>query len=168
MIAQFDKDVCEELGFIKFDLLTLRNLDTIQNTIDLIRERRGHEIDVYSWREEYQDPQVWEEVANAYTLGIFQIETNLGTAYAKKMAPKNLSDLADLVTIVRPGPRNSGLTEIYLKRRDGLETVTFPDPRLEDVLAKTYGCMLYQEDIMQTCMVLGGYTCKRWLRAFTM
>ena len=158
MIAQFDKDVLEELGFVKFDLLTLRNLDTIQDAIDLIFERRGHAVDVYSWREEYEDPQVWEEVANAYTLGIFQIETNLGTQYAKKMRPQSLADLADLVTIVRPGPRNSGLTETYLARRAGLEPVSYPDPRLETVLAKTYGCMLYQEDIMQACMVLGGYT----------
>lgn len=158
MIAQFDKDVLEELGFVKFDLLTLRNLDTVQDTIDLIRSLRGHEVDVYSWRDEYSDPQVWEEVANAYTLGIFQIETTLGTQYAKKMQPKSLSDLADLVTIVRPGPRNSGLTETYLRRRNGEEPVSFPDPRLADVLSKTYGCMLYQEDIMQTCMVLGGYS----------
>lgn len=157
LIAQFDKDVLEELGYVKFDLLTLRNLDTIQATIDLIRQRRGHHIDVYSWTEEYNDPQVWQEVAEAHTLGIFQIETTLGTRYAKLMRPQSLADLADLVTIVRPGPRNSKLTDTYLRRRNGEEEVTYPDPRLEGVLAKTYGCLLYQEDIMQTCMVLGGY-----------
>ena len=157
MIAQFDKDVLEELGYVKFDLLTLRTLDTIQETIDLIEQRRGRRIDVYSWTEEYNDPQVWEEVAEAHTLGIFQIETNLGTRYAKQMRPQSLADLADLVTIVRPGPRNSKLTDTYLARREGVEAVTYPDPRLETVLAKTYGCLLYQEDIMQTCMVLGGY-----------
>ncbi len=158
MIAQFDKDVLEDLGFVKFDLLTLRNLDTIQDAIDLVRDRRGHEVNVYNWRDEYEDPQVWEEVANAYTLGIFQIETALGTQFAKKMYPRNLSDLADLVTVVRPGPRNSGLTDTYIRRRNGEEPVSYPDPRLEKVLAKTYGCMLYQEDIMQACIILGGYT----------
>lgn len=157
MIAQFDKNVLEALGYIKFDLLTLRNLDTIQDTIDLIRETRGHEIDVYSWRDEYEDPQVWEEIADGHTLGIFQIETALGTQYASRMRPSSLADLADLVTIVRPGPRNSGLTESYLKRRDGQEVVTYPDPRMESFLSKTYGAMLYQEDIMQATMVLAGY-----------
>lgn len=157
MVAQFDKDVLEELGFVKFDLLTIRNLDTIQDTIDLIRQRRGITIDPYTWREQYADPQIWSEVSDAHTLGLFQIETNLGTAYAARLKPQSLHDLADLVTIVRPGPRNSGLTETYLKRRDGREEVTFPDPRLEQVLARTYGTLLYQEDIMATVMTLAGY-----------
>jgi DNA polymerase-3 subunit alpha len=157
MIAQWDKDILEALGFVKFDLLSVSNLDIIQHCIDLIKERRGHTIDVYSWREEYNDPQVWEEIAEAHTLGIFQIETQLGTQYAKRMQPRSLADLADLVTIVRPGPRNSGLTETYLRRRDGEEAITYPDPRLEEVLAKTYGAMLYQEDIMSATMKLGNY-----------
>lgn len=157
LIAQFDKDVLERLGYVKFDLLTLDNLDRIQATIDLIRERRGHEVDVYAWREQYEDPQVWEEIAEAHTLGIFQIETNLSTQYARRLKPRSLADLADLVTIVRPGPRNSGLTESYLRRRNGEEPVTYPDPRMEQVLAKSFGSMLYQEDIMQACMLLAGY-----------
>jgi DNA polymerase-3 subunit alpha len=157
MIAQFDKDVLEELGFVKFDLLTLRNLDIIQDCVDLIKERRGHTVDVYSWRDEYTDPQVWEEIAEAHTLGIFQIETQLGTQYAKRMQPRTMADLSDLVTIVRPGPRNSGLTETYLKRRAGLEPVTYPDARLARVLAKTHGAMLYQEQIMGATMLLAGY-----------
>ena len=157
MIAQFDKDVLEELGFVKFDLLTISNLDTIQETIDLIKERRGLTIDPYSWREQYEDPQIWEEVSNAHTLGLFQINTNLGTAYAARVRPQSLHDLADLVTIVRPGPRNSGLTESYLKRRDGREEVSFPDPRLTETLSRTYGTLLYQEDIMATVMILAGY-----------
>jgi DNA polymerase-3 subunit alpha len=157
MIAQWDKDVLEELGFIKFDQLTLTTLDIIQDCIDLIRDKRGHEVDVYSWTVEYNDPQVWEEVAEAHTLGIFQIETNLGTKYTQRMQPRCLADLADLVTIVRPGPRNSGLTETYLRRRDGLEEVTYPDPRMAEVLSQTFGCLLYQEDIMSACMILGGY-----------
>lgn len=157
LICQFDKDVLEDLGFTKFDLLTLRNLDTIQMAIDLVRERRGLVIDPYEWREEYLDPQVWEELVEAHTLGVFQVETQLGTQYAKRVMPRSLWDLGDLVTIVRPGPRNSGLSETYLRRRDGLEQVTYPDPRMEQALSRTYGTLLYQEDIMQACMVLGGY-----------
>ena len=158
MVSQFDKDVLEKLGFVKFDLLTIRNLDTIQETINLIKETTGQQIDVYDWREEYEDPQVWDEISQAHTLGLFQIETALGTQYAARMRPQQLSDLADLVTIVRPGPRNSGLTESYIKRRDGEEEITYLDPRMESFLSKTFGCMLYQEDIMQCCIVLAGYS----------
>ena len=157
LICQFDKDVLEDLGFVKFDLLTVRTLDTIQMAIDLIKERRGLVVDPYEWNEEYLDPQVWEELVEAHTLGVFQVETQLGTQYAKRLQPRSLWDLGDLVTIVRPGPRNSGLTETYLRRRDGLEQVTYPDPRMEQALSRTHGTLLYQEDIMQACMVLGGY-----------
>lgn len=157
LIAQFDKDVIEELGFIKFDLLTLRNLDTIQMAVDLIRERRGITVNVNDWRDEYEDPQVWEEISEAHTLGIFQIETHSGTRMTKRMQPHSMAELADMITLVRPGPSKSGLTDTYLRRRDGEEPVTFPDPRMATVLAKTYGCLLYQEDIMQACIVLAGY-----------
>lgn len=157
MVAEFGLESLEELGFVKFDLLTLRTLDTIQETVDQIRQDLGVEIDVYSWREEYEDPQVWEEISDGHTLGIFQIETRAGTRLTKRFEPGSLSELADVITLVRPGPVRSGLTEIYFQRRAGLEPVTFPDPRLETVLAKTYGTMLYQEDIMAVTMALAGY-----------
>lgn len=157
MVTQFEKNALETLGLVKFDLLTIRTLDTVQMCVDLIREQRGIRVDVESWRDEYIDPQVWGEVAAAHTLGIFQIETGPGTALTRQMKPTNMAELADMITLVRPGPRRSGLTDKYLARRDGRETVSFPDPRMETVLAKTYGTLLYQEDIMAACMVLAGY-----------
>ena len=158
MVAQFDKDALEALGFLKLDLLTLRNLDTIQEAIDLIRQRRGIEIDVYSWEDQYDDPQVWEEVASGRTLGIFQIETQAGTTLVRTMQPRSIEELADAITLVRPGPKNSGLTASYLRRRAGDEQVTYPDPRLESALGETFGNMIYQEQIMAACMLLAGYT----------
>ena len=157
MVTQFEKDALESLGLVKFDLLTIRTLDTIQMCVDLIRSQRGTSIVVEEWRDEYLDPQVWAEVKAAHTLGIFQIETGPGTALTRQMKPGSVAELADMITLVRPGPRRSGLTEKYLARRDGREAVSFPDPRMEQVLAKTYGCLLYQEDIMAACMVLAGY-----------
>lgn len=157
MVTQFEKDALEELGMVKFDLLTIRTLDTIQLCVDLIHDQRGTQVDVESWVEEYDDPMVWDEISAAHTLGIFQIETTPGTALTKKMQPRSVAELADMITLVRPGPTRSGLTAIYLRRRNGEEEVSFPDPRLEQVLAKTFGTLLYQEDIMQTCMVLAGY-----------
>lgn len=157
LVTQFEMNDLEALGKVKFDLLNLRTLDTIQMAVDLIEERTGYRVNVYDWLEEYEDPQVWEEIGRGRTLGIFQIETSSGTRLVKQFKPRSVADLADAITLVRPGPKNSGLTETYMKRRAGEEPVTFPEPRLEQVLGKTYGCMLYQEDIMQVCIVLAGY-----------
>lgn len=157
MISQFEFPDLEELWLIKLDLLTLRTLDTVQQTIDLIQELRGQRVNVYSWREEYEDPQVWQEIGDGHTVGIFQIETASGTKLAKDMRPTKMTELADMGSIVRPGPSRSGLTDSYLRRRNGLEQVSYPDPRLEQALAASYGCMIYQEDILAICMLLAGY-----------
>jgi DNA polymerase-3 subunit alpha len=158
MIAEFDLATLEKLGYVKFDLLTIRNLDTLQDTIDLIQAKTGEIIDPDSWDASmYADEEVWKEIGLGHTKGLFQIETPTGTRMSKRMRPLSLSEGADLITIVRPGPRLSGLDNIYLARRSGAEAVSFPDPRLEEFLGKTFGTLLYQEDIMATCMVLGGY-----------
>lgn len=157
MVAQFEKNALEQLGFTKFDLLTLRNLDTIQDCLDLIKARRGISIDLLAWRDELTDPQVWEEIAAGHTLGIFQIETQSSTPLIKEMKPQNLAELADAITLVRPGPKNSGLTRSYLLRRRGEEEISYPDERMEQVLKPTYGCMIYQEQVMAACMLLAGY-----------
>lgn len=157
MISQWDMKALEDLGYIKFDILTLRTLDTIQECVDLIEQRRGHRINMEDWKEEYLDPQVWDEISAGHTLGIFQVETASGVRMCKQMQPQTMAEFADALTLVRPGPSRSGLRDLYLARRSGIEPVSFPDPRLEQVLAKTYGCLLYQEDIMATCMVLAGY-----------
>jgi DNA polymerase-3 subunit alpha len=158
MVTQFDMGALESMGLVKFDILTIRTLDTVQMAVDLIRDLRGVDVEIYSWKEEYADPMVWEEVAAAKTLGIFQIETHAGTRLCQRMGPKSLQELCDMITLVRPGPMRSGLTETYLRRRAGLEPVSYPDPRMEQVLGSTWGCMIYQEQIMQACILLGNYT----------
>ena len=157
MVCQFEKNALEQLGFTKFDLLTLRTLDTIQDTLYLIKKRRGITIDLLSWRHELRDPQVWEEIAEGHTLGIFQIETQASTPLIKRMQPRTIAELADAITLVRPGPKRSGLTSAYLNRREGLEEVSYPDQRMAAVLESTYGAMIYQEQVMAACMLLAGY-----------
>lgn len=157
MVTQFDMNALEVLGYVKFDFLTLRTLDTLQTALDAIKARYQVDINPYDWKEEYTDPQVWEEVAAGRTLGLFQIETASGTRLTKRMEPANLYDLAAVMTVVRPGPMRSGLTESYLRRRAGLEAVTYLDDRLESFLGDTYGSMIYQEQVMATCMNLAGY-----------
>lgn len=157
MITQFEFDDLDSMGFIKFDILTIRTLDTLQETVDGARDHFGIEVDVYAFDEEYDDPMVWEEIALGHTLGMFQIETASGTRLAKRMHPTSISNLADMGSIVRPGPMRSGLTEAYLRRRAGEEPVHVPDPRLEASLLPTQGVMIFQEQVMQACMTLAGY-----------
>lgn len=158
MVTQWDMEALEWIGKVKFDLLMIRNLDTIQGTIESIMKELGVAIDPYSWTDEYHDPQVFEQLTEGWTAGVFQLETSLGTRTTKQLRPTTVSHLSDVITIGRPGPLRSGLDKIYMRRKNGEEEVTLPDPRLEGVLDKTYGVMLYQEDIMAICRILAGYS----------
>lgn len=158
MISQFEFDDLDRMGLIKFDILTIRTLDTLQFAVDGAREHFGVEVDVYDFDIEYADPMVWEEIGGGHTAGMFQIETASGTRLARRMLPASIADLADMGSIVRPGPMRSGLTESYLRRRAGEEPVSFPDDRLERFLAPTQGVMIFQEQVMQACMTLAGYS----------
>lgn len=158
MVSQFDMVALEQMGLVKFDILTIRTLDTIQVAVDLIRELRQVDVDVYAWDEEYRDPAVWEEICEGNTLGMFQIETKAGTRLAVRMKPINMQELADMNTIVRPGPMRSGLTETYLKRRSGEETITYADPRMKEILGDAQGAPIYQDHVLQLLMTLAGYS----------
>lgn len=157
IVSQWDFRDVDSLGLLKLDFLTLRTLDTIQLTLDMIERREGVRPDPVQWRTEYADPQVWEEIGSGHTLGMFQVETSLGQQFSRRMKPRSLSELSDLIALVRPGPRNSGLAESYLKRRNGKEAVDYPHPLLEESLKKRFGTMLYQEDILLACIKLAGY-----------
>lgn len=159
MVSQFAMGDLEAMGLVKFDILTIRTLDTIQMAVDLVKDRLGEDvIEIYKWREEYEDPLVWERIAAGETLGIFQIETHAGTRLALRMKPYSMQELADMNTIVRPGPMRSGLTDIYLQRRAGVEQVVYPDPRMEEILGTSQGAPIYQDHVLQLLMTLAGYS----------
>lgn len=157
MIAQFDLKVLELLGYVKFDLLNIANLDMIQTAMDLIFEHTGKRITPYTWTEELEDPLLYDEIGKGHCLGLFQIGSAIGTAMSRRMKPDGLHELADMVTLVRPGPSRSGLTDRYLARRKGEEEIYYPDERMREVLGKTWGAMIYQEQLMKLCMVLAQY-----------
>lgn len=157
MISQFDDDGVEALGHVKFDILTLRTLDTVQHAVDAIEARYGRRLDVYGFNQEFDDPQVWDMICSGQVLGIFQIETSLGIQMCRRLAPRNLTELADVIALVRPGPRNSGITDAYLARRAGEQQVTVPDPRLAEVLGPTYGTIVYQEQVLAAFRTIAGY-----------
>lgn len=157
-ISEFDMNALASMGLVKFDFLGIRTLDTLQVATDLVQERHGVKINFYDWREEYDDSAVWDLICSGYALGIFQVETSAGTRTARLVQPRSVAELADVITLDRPGPQRSGLDKTYMARRNGQERISYPDPRLATVLDRSYGVMIYQEDIMQTCMVLAGYT----------
>jgi DNA polymerase-3 subunit alpha len=157
LVSQWDFRDMEAQGLLKLDFLTLRTLDSIQETLTLIERRTGIRPDPASWRTEYEDPQVWEEISTGHTLGMFQIETSLGSQLCRRMKPRSLAELADINALVRPGPRNSGMAESYFRRRAGKEDVSYPHPLLADALAGRYGILLFQEDILLACTLLAGY-----------
>ena len=158
MVSEFGFREAEELGLLKLDCLTIRTLDSVQMAIELVEKRTGRRLDPREWDAEHDDPQVWDEIDTGRNLGTFQIETSLCEDYTRRHRPRTIGDLADLTTYIRPGPRNSGATEHYLARRSGSEPVTYPHPLLEEHLGRSYGVLLYQEDILTACRVLGGYS----------
>jgi len=170
-VSEWNMEALESIGLVKFDLLTIRNLDTLQEGVDIdsrlaqeaasfgarVAEETGERIDFYSWTAEYDDPEVWDAICAGDTLGMFQIETYAGTAMCRRYKPRSIQELADVITLIRPGPMRSGLTDTFLRRRHGEEEVTFPHPLLEQVLSKRYGTIIYQEDILSVCMILAKY-----------
>lgn len=156
-VSSWDMNALDALNYLKIDLLTLRNLDTLQLAVDLYRERHGVMIRFDDWEQEYHDAQVWDELCKGHTLGVFQFETDAVTSLTKRLQPTNLDEAADVITLVRPGPDRAGLTDQYIERRHSRSPVVYEPPALEPHLKNTFGVMIYQEQVMAACMVLAGY-----------
>lgn len=156
LVSQWDYRAADELNKYKIDFLTLRNLDSAQVCLDLVHDRTGLRLDPRNWTVELTDPQVFDDIGTGNTLGVFQLETSLCRDYCRRMGPRTIADLADLTTYIRPGPRNSGATEKYLRRRAGMEEVTSLHPMLDGYLSRSQGVMLYQEDVLFACKTLAG------------
>lgn len=157
LVSQWDYRAADRYGWLKLDFLTLRTLDSAQGAIDLIEERTGQRLNPREWDVELEDPQVYDLIGTGDTLGIFQLETPLCRDYSRRHGPRDINGLSDITTYIRPGPRNSGAAEQYLRRRAGLEAVDYPHQLLEPYLQRSYGVLMYQEDVLRACTVLGGY-----------
>jgi len=157
MVSEFDFESSESMGLLKFDFLTLRTLDTLDLAVKAIEDNYFTKINFYDWDQEYRDPLVWTEISDGNTLGLFQFETRAMTRLARQVRPENIAQMSDIQSLVRPGPMRSGITGTYISRKNGAETVSYPDPRLEPVLEATYGQIVYQEQLMSVCRVLAGY-----------
>jgi error-prone DNA polymerase len=154
-VAQWDKDDCEDLGIIKVDLLGLGMMAVLQDAVELCAER-GHPADLAEIPKD--DPATYDLICKADTIGTFQVESRAQMATLPRMRPVTFYDLAIEVAIIRPGPIQGGLMHPYLQRRQGLEKVTYIDPRLEPALKRTLGVPLFQEQILQIAMIMADFT----------
>jgi error-prone DNA polymerase len=155
VVAQWDKDDCEDLGIIKVDFLGLGMMAVIQDAVEL-SARRGRPIDLAQLPE--QDPATFELIRKADTIGVFQIESRAQMATLLRMKPETFYDLVIEVAIIRPGPIQGNLTHPYLARRSSKEKVTYYHADVIDVLERTLGVPLFQEQMLKIAMVLAGFT----------
>jgi len=155
IVTQFDMHGVEKLGLLKMDFLGLRNLSVIEDTLAHLR-RRGIELDVD--HVPLDDPAVYEMLGRGDTTGVFQLEGAGMRSLIKQLAPDRFEDLMALVALYRPGPLNAGMHVEYAERKHGRKPVTYPHPDLEDILAGTYGIMVYQEQVMQIAVRMAGYS----------
>lgn len=155
-VIQWDKEDIEDLNLFKVDLLGLGALNVVHRCFDLLREARGVELDLASIPP--QDEPTFAMIRAGDTMGTFQIESRAQMAMLPRMQPRNYYDLVIEISIVRPGPISGGMVHPYLRRRQGLEEVTYPHPSLEPVLKRTLGIPIFQEQVMRLAVVAADYT----------
>ena len=157
IVSQYEKDPVEELGLLKMDFLALRNLTVIKDALDRIEENHGVKIDLSKL--ELTDPAVYELLSAGKTDGVFQLESAGMKGFMKQLKPKNLDEVIAGISLYRPGPMD--FIPKYLANREHPEDIVYDTPQLEKILKSTYGCMVYQEQVMQIVMELAGYSMGR-------
>jgi len=155
-VIQWDKEDVEDLGLFKVDLLGLGGLTQLDRCFQLLKEHRGIELSMAAIPPE--DPETFEMIRRADTVGVFQIESRAQMAMLPRLGPQNFYDLVIEISIVRPGPITGGMVHPYLRRRNGEEPVDYPHPSLIPVLEKTLGVPLFQEHVMRMAVIAADYT----------
>jgi error-prone DNA polymerase len=155
VVAQWDKDDCEDLGIVKVDLLGLGMMSVMQDAFELCRER-GRPIDLAHIPTD--DAPTYQMMQEADMIGVFQIESRAQMATLPRMKPKCFYDVVIEVAIIRPGPIQGDMVHPYLNRRAGREKVTYFDPRLEPVLGRTLGVPLFQEQMLKIAMIMADFS----------
>ena len=154
-VLQWDKDDCAAVGLVKFDLLGLGMLEVLHGAIDLVRDAHGVEVDLATIP---QEDEVYEMLCRADSVGVFQVESRAQMATLPRLRPRHFYDLVVEVALIRPGPIQGGSVHPYIRRRNGQEPVTYLHPLLEKSLEKTLGVPLFQEQLMQMAIDVGGFT----------
>ncbi|MBA3762337.1 MAG: error-prone DNA polymerase [Chthoniobacterales bacterium] len=155
VVAQWDKDDCEDLGIVKVDLLGLGMMSVMQDAFELCRER-GRPLDLAHIPKD--DSATFAMMCEADTIGVFQIESRAQMATLPRMKPKCFYDVVIEVAIIRPGPIQGDMVHPFLARRAGKEEVTYLDPRLEPILGRTLGVPLFQEQLLKIAMIMANFS----------
>ncbi len=155
--TQFTMTTLEELGLLKMDFLGLRTLTVIQNTVDQIERNYGKKLDMLAI--DYNDKKVYDAICTGKTEGVFQIESSGMQSFMKELRPESLEDVIAGISLYRPGPMD--FIPKYIKGKDHRGEIVYDCPQLESILSPTYGCIVYQEQVMQIVRDLAGYTLGR-------
>ena len=155
-VVQWDKDDCAAVGLVKFDLLGLGMLEALHHAIDQVATHRGRRIEL--WRLAPTEEAVYEMLSRADAVGVFQVESRAQMNTLPRLRPRRFYDLVVQVALIRPGPIQGGSVHPFIRRRNGLEPVTFDHPCLEPALSKTLGIPLFQEQLMQVVVDAAGFT----------
>ncbi len=155
-VIQWNKDDLDQLGMLKVDCLALGMLTALHKTFDLVRTHHGRTLDLASIPAE--DEQVYEQIGRGDTVGLFQIESRAQMSMLPRLRPRSFYDLVIEVAIVRPGPIQGQMVHPYLRRRAGEEPVVYPSEAVREVLEKTLGVPIFQEQAMRLAVVAAGFT----------
>ena len=154
-VLQWDKDDCAAAGLVKIDLLGLGMLTVLHLGVDLIREHHGVDVDLATLP---QEPEVYDMLCQAASVGVFQVESRAQMATLPRLKPRTFYDLVVEVALIRPGPIQGGSVHPYIRRRNGQEEVAYLHPLLEPSLKKTLGVPLFQEQLMQMAIDVAGFS----------
>jgi error-prone DNA polymerase len=160
-LCHWDKDSIDDARMVKFDFLALGMLSTVEETVDLIAQKRGHYVDLS--RIDFEEEAVYDDICRGDTVGVFQIESRAQVAMLPRTQPRSLEDLTVQVSIVRPGPIIGGAVNPYVRRRelqrqDPAYVPEVPHECVRDVLEETLGVVIYQEQVIQVAERMGGFT----------
>ena len=160
-VVEWEKLDVEELGLMKVDILGLGMLGCMRRAFDLLAEHKGIQLTLASPEMQTDDKATFDMICTADTLGVFQIESRAQMSMLPRLKPQKFYDIVIQVAIVRPGPIQGDMVHPYLRRREGKEEVEFPSPELEDILGKTMGVPLFQEQAMNVALVGAGFSKSR-------
>jgi DNA polymerase-3 subunit alpha len=156
IVTQYEMHGVEDLGLLKMDFLGLRNLDVITDTVELVRATKDPTFDIDSVP--LDDPAVFELLGRGDTLGVFQLESTPMRALLRSLAPTDFGDVSAVLALYRPGPMSVNMHYDYADRKNGRQPITLIHPDAEEVLADTYGLMIYQESVMRMSQRFAGYS----------
>lgn len=154
-IVEFDKDDVEDMGLVKIDLLSLRILGAVDDSLGYMKGSEGDALD-YD-RIPLDDEATYERLRSGDTVGVFQLESPAQRALQSRLGAQNIEDVVASVALIRPGPIKGDMVEPFIRRRQGLEQVTYLEPRLEGILRKTYGVILFQEQVIEIASAIAGF-----------